>query len=150
MRLPAKAATGILTKYKINKSVTERSETLRVRNFVAHANKCADISRLRICENGSGTCWTHTRTCTHARAYSHLHRAGRTIFVTLYWDEHVVVATFTRSVTQDRNILRNGTWSRQYADSSRRSRETHTLTCKPQAPTFPRVDIFFTGFNGEP
>lgn len=35
--------------------------------------------------------------------------AGRTIFVTLYWDEHVVVATFTHAVTQDRNILRNGT-----------------------------------------
>jgi len=49
--------------------------------------------------------YKHIHTCV----YPHLYRAERTIFVTLYWDEHVVVATFTRFVTQDRNILRNGT-----------------------------------------
>lgn len=63
-----------------------------------------------VCESAKMEVELAEHTYTHTRArVTHLCHAGCTIFVTLYWDEHVVVATFTRSVTQDRNILRNGT-----------------------------------------
>jgi len=51
-----------------------------------------------VCESAKMEPAEHTHAHTHARARArtHLYCAGRPIFVTLYWDEHVVVATFIR------------------------------------------------------
>lgn len=74
----------ILTKYKISKaspSVMERTAY----KISWYANKCGHIPRLR------GTAEMEMALgCTHTL---------RTIFVTFYWDEHVVVAAFIRAVT---------------------------------------------------